>query len=304
MRAAVLEAAGQPPQVRDFDEPTRDVVQVSLAGCNPVDLALASGQLGDPDVPAVVGREGVGYTIDGARVYFNSPKSPFGSWAELAQFDPDRTFEVPDTVGDDLAVALGIAGLAAWLPLTRHADVSAGQSVLILGATGVVGSIAVQAARILGAGRVVGAGRSEQGLARALELGADAVVQLGGDDDAGALRAEVRNGYDVVVDMVYGEPFLAALEATAVGATLVTVGQGAGGAPEVPLATLMGRTHIGHNNNLLPSRMMRQGYRELVSLAEEKRLTVDTTRYRLADAEKAWQAQADGPHVKIGITPR
>lgn len=219
MRAAVLEAAGQPPTVRDFNEPTRDVVQVSLAGCNPVDLALASGEMGDPEVPAVVGKEGVGYTIDGTRVYFNSPMSPFGSWAELAQFNPDRTFEVPATVGDDLAVALGIAGLAAWLPLTRHADVSAGQSVLILGATGVVGNIAVQAAKILGAGRVVGAGRSGEGLQRARELGADAVVEIGGDDDAGALKAEIKDGYDVVVDMVYGEPFLAALEASAVGAT-------------------------------------------------------------------------------------
>lgn len=304
MRAAVLEAAGQPPTVREFDAPTRDVVQVSLAGCNPVDLALASGEMGDPDVPAVVGKEGVGYTVDGTRVYFNSPMSPFGSWAELAQFNPDRTFEVPDTVGDDMAVALGIAGLAAWLPLTRHADVSAGQSVLVLGATGVVGNIAVQAAKILGAGRVVGAGRNQQGLARARELGADAVVALGGDDDAAALRAEVKDGYDVVVDMVYGQPFLAALEATAVGATLVTVGQGAGGAPRVPFAKLMGRTHIGHNNNLLPARAMRQGYQELVTLAEEKRFTVDTTRYRLDDADKAWQAQADGPHVKIGITPR
>ena len=132
MRAAVLEAAGQPPTVREFDAPTRDVVQVSLAGCNPVDLALASGEMGDPDVPAVVGKEGVGYTVDGTRVYFNSPMSPFGSWAELAQFNPDRTFEVPDTVGDDMAVALGIAGLAAWLPLTRHADVSAGQSVVVV----------------------------------------------------------------------------------------------------------------------------------------------------------------------------
>lgn len=304
MRAAVLEAAGQPPTVRDFGRPTRDVVQVSLAGCNPVDLALASGEMGDPQVPAVVGKEGVGYTIDGTRVYFNSPMSPFGSWAELAQFDPDRTFEVPATVGDDLAVALGIAGLAAWLPLTRHADVSAGQSVLILGATGVVGNIAVQAAKILGAGRVVGAGRSREGLERARQLGADAVVELGGDDDAGALKAEIKDGYDVVVDMVYGEPFLAALEASAVGATLVTVGQGAGGAPEVPFATLMGRTHVGHNNNLLPARVMRQGYHELMGLAVDKRITVDSTRYRLDDAEKAWQAQADGPRVKIGITPR
>lgn len=300
MRAAVLEAVGQPPTVRDFDEPTRDVVRVSLAGCNPVDLALASGQMGDPVIPSVVGKEGIGHTVDGTRVYFDSPVSPFGSWGELAQFDPDLAFEVPDNVDDDLAVALGIAGLAAWLPLTRHADVSAGQSVLILGATGVVGSIAIQAAKILGAGRVVGAGRDTAALKKAQELGADAVVQLGSDDDAAALKSEVTDGYDVVVDLVYGDPFLAALDATAVGATLITVGQGAG-TPEIPFAKLMGRTHVGHMNNLLPARVMRQAYQELVGLASEGRIAVETTRYSLDDAEKAWEAQADSPHVKIGV---
>lgn len=304
MRAAVLEQAGQAPTVRDFEEPDRDVVQVSLAGCNPVDLALASGKAGECDVPRVVGQEGVGYTVDGTRVYFNWPMAPFGSWAELARFDPDRTFPVPATVDDDMAVALGISGLAAWLPLTRHADVSSGQSVLVLGATGVVGSIAVQAAKILGAGRVVAAGRHLDSLNKTRDLGADAIVELGGDDDAAALKAETQNGYDVVVDLVYGEPFLAALEASAVGATLITVGQGAGSAPAVPFAGLMGRTHVGHNNNLLPARMMRQGYQELTSLAADKRLSVDTVRYGLDEAEAAWRAQANGPHVKIGITPR
>ena len=302
MRAAVLEAVGRPPTVREFDEPTRDVVRVSLAGCNPVDLALASGQLGDPVIPSVVGKEGVGHTEDGTRVYFDSPVSPFGSWAELAQFDPDLVFEVPDAVSDDMAVALGIAGLAAWLPLTRHADVSAGQSVLGLGATGVVGNIAIQAAKILGAGRVVGAGRDKDALKKAMELGADAVVELGGDEDAAALRAEVKDGYDVVVDMIYGDPFLAALDASAVGATLITVGQGAG-TPQIPFTKLMGRTHIGHMNNLMPARVMRQAYQELVGLASEDRISVETTRYSLDDAGKAWQAQQDSPHVKIGVSP-
>ncbi|MDY6998620.1 MAG: zinc-binding dehydrogenase [Actinomycetota bacterium] len=303
MRAAVLEAVGREPHVKDFEEPGGpDVVTVALAGCNPVDLALASSELLEPSVPLVVGQEGVGYTDDGTRVYFNSPPMPFGSWAERAAFDPDRAFPVPETVDDDLAVALGIAGLAAWLPLTRHADVSAGQSVLVLGATGVVGSLAVQAAKILGAGRIVAAGRDTDALKKTRDLGADATVQLG-DDDAAALKSEAGDGYDVVVDMVYGAPFVAALEASAIGATLVTVGQGAGGAPEVPFLSLMGRTHIGHNNNLLGAAVMRQGYQELAGLAEQKRLHVETVRYDLEDAGKAWQAQADSPHVKIGVVP-
>ncbi|KWX65966.1 zinc-binding dehydrogenase [Mycobacterium sp. NAZ190054] len=302
MRAAVLEAAGRPPSVKDFEDPQGDdVVTVTLAGCNPVDLALASGEMGEPDVPKVVGKEGIGVTADGARVYFDSPPAPFGSWAERTRVNPEKVYPVPDGVDDDLAVAVGIAGLAAWLPLTRHADVAPGRSVLVLGATGVVGTIAVQAASILGAGRVVAAGRNEYALAKTRELGADAIVQLGGDDDAGALKTAAGQGYDVVIDMVYGDPFLAALDATAPGATLITVGQGAGRAPGVPFAKLMGRTHIGHMNDFMPAEVLHKAYQELLALAAAGRIQVETTRYSLDEAEKAWQAQSEGPHVKIGV---
>ncbi|MEH3140709.1 MAG: zinc-binding dehydrogenase [Mycobacterium kyogaense] len=302
MRAAVLDVVGGSPHVTDFPDPTGDnVVTVTLAGCNPVDLALASGHLGKPEVPKVVGKEGVGFTADGARVYFDSPPAPYGSWAERTRVDPEKVYPVPDGVTDDVAVALGVAGLAAWLPLTRHADVSAGQSVLVLGATGVVGAIAVQAAKILGAGHVVGAGRNPDALAKAADLGADAIVTLGGDDDTAALRDQAGDGFDVVVDLVYGDPFLAALDATAPGATLITVGQGAGSTAAVPFSKLMGRSHIGHLNDLMPSRILRQAYDELTKLAAEGRLQIETTRYPLEEAEKAWRAQSEGPHVKIGV---
>lgn len=303
MRAAVLEKVGEAPTVMDFDEPDGDVVEVRLAGCNPVDLALASGQLGEPKVPKVVGKEGIGVTADGARVYFDSPPAPFGSWATRTRVDPAKTYPVPDGLDDDLAVACGIAGLAAWLPLTRHAQVTSDSTVLVLGATGVVGKIAVQAAKILGAGRIVGAGRNADELVKARDLGADATVQLGGDDDAGALQSEAGDGYDIVIDLVYGDPFLAALDASAVGATLITVGQGAGGGPEIPFRALAGRTHVAHMNDLMPPDEVRAAYAELTGLAVRGRIHVETTRYLLDEAQKAWQAQADGPHVKIGVSP-
>ncbi|WP_231973834.1 MULTISPECIES: zinc-binding alcohol dehydrogenase family protein [unclassified Mycobacterium] len=304
----MLEAAGQNPTVRDFDEPDgdprRDIVEVTLAGCNPVDLILASGKMGQPVIPSVVGREGVG-TLGGKRVYFNAPPDPFGSWAQRCRIDPAKTFPVPDGVDDDLAVACGIAGLAAWLPLTRHADVSHGQSVLVLGATGVVGRIAVQVAKLLGAGRVVGAGRNPDALEQARALGADATVQLGGDDDAESLRAEAGDagGYDVVIDLVYGKPFLAALDATANGATLITVGEGAGPTAEVPFRSLTGRTHVGHLNDAMGPDVLRDGYREITEHAAEGRISVETRRYSLEDAQRAWHDQESGPHIKLGVAP-
>jgi NADPH:quinone reductase-like Zn-dependent oxidoreductase len=301
MRAAVLHSAGQAPEVGDFDEPEGDVVDVRLAGCNPVDIFLASGGLGPPTTPSVVGLEGIGVTAGGNRVYFNAPPVPFGSWAQRSSIDPAKTFPVPDGVDDDLALALGIAGLAAWLPLTRHASVSDGQSVLILGATGIVGRIAIQAAKALGAGRVVGAGRNPAALEELAELGADAVVTLGGGDDVAALKAQGGDGYDVVIDTVYGTPFLAALEATAVGATLVTIGDGAGESADIPFLSLMGRTHIGHFNSTTPPEVLRAGYGELMAVAAGGGLQVKTRRYGLAEAADAWQALSKGPRVKLAI---
>ncbi len=304
MRAAVLEKAGEAPHVKDFEDPDGDTVRVRLAGLNPVDLILASGQA-DPPTPSVVGKEGVGDTADGQRVYFNSPPQPFGSWAQRCRVDPQRTFPVPDGVDDDLAVALGIAGLAAWLPLTRHADVGETDSVLVLGATGVVGQIAVQAAKVLGARRVVGAGRDPDALRRVAELGADATVRLGSDSksDAQALEEEAGDGYTVVIDTVYGDPFLAALANTANGARLVTIGEQAGTEVAVPFRSLMGRTHVGHNNDLMPVAEQRAGYAEIARHAAEGRIRVETRRYSLEQAEQAWRAQTEGPHLKIAVAP-
>jgi NADPH2:quinone reductase len=166
----------------------------------------------------------------------------------------------------------------------------------------VVGNIAVQAAKLLGAGRVVAAGRNPDALEKLRDLGADDIVRLGGDDSR-ALQDAAGDGFDVVIDPIYGDPFLAALSATKVGAILITIGQSAGPAVGVPFRALMGRTHVGHGNNVMPPDVLRQGYQEITQQAADGRIRVETTRYSLDEAEKAWEAQAHGPHVKIAIQP-
>ena len=126
-------------------------------------------------------------------------------------------------------MALGISGLAAWLALTWRAQLKPGEHVLVLGASGVLGQIAVQAAKLLGAARVVAAARSQKGLEHCLALGADAAVRLGEPEDFLAALARGAEGrIDVVVDPVYGEPFVAAVNAASFGARLVQIGAGAG----------------------------------------------------------------------------
>lgn len=307
MRAAILHEAGVDPEVGDFQDPTpRDgnvVVDVAVAGVNPIDVRLASGQLGRPRTPHVVGLEGVGTLADGSRVYFGSSVWPFGSWAERTLIDPARAYPVPDGLADELAVAIGIAGIAAWLPLAHHANVQTGESVLVLGATGTVGRIAVQVAKLLGAGRVVAAARDAGALREIERLGADASVVLGGDDDAQALKDAGGNGFDVVIDPLYGAPFEAALGATAIGARIVTIGESAGPAASVPFRALQGRTHIGHGNGMISADAPRDAYAKLAEHAAAGRIDVEIERYRLDRAADAWRAQTASPRRKLVVVP-
>jgi NADPH:quinone reductase-like Zn-dependent oxidoreductase len=307
VRAAILHSVGADPEVGEFDDPVPGdghvVLDVALAGVNPIDIRLASGQLGRPRVPSVVGLESVGTLEDGSRVYCGTSVPPFGSWAQRTLIDPARAFSVPDAVDDELALALGISGVAAWLPLEHHAKLRPDESVLVLGATGTVGRIAVQAANLLGAGRVVAAARDAAALAEVEQLGADATVVLGTGDDADALRQAADGGFDVVIDPLYGPPFEAALGATRLGARLVTVGESAGPQALVAFRALQGRTHIAHGNGHLAFELVRDAYAKLSELAAAGRIAVAIERFSLDDAAEAWRAQARSPHRKLVVEP-
>jgi NADPH:quinone reductase-like Zn-dependent oxidoreductase len=311
MDAAVLTEPGTPRFGAFADPVAADgavVADVLAAGLNPVDLAMASGRFPIPlTLPSVAGREGVG-VVDGRRVYFSGPVAPFGSMAERTLVDPAVLFAVPEELDTALAVALGIAGLAAWLPLAWAARLEPGESVLVLGATGTLGTIAVQVARLLGAGRVVAAGRDAAGLDRALRLGADAVVDLS-DGDVDALAATMRDaaggGVDVVVDPLWGPPALAALAAANPFARLVQIGNSA--APETTLAAGAFRQTsariIGYTTRLVPIAEQRAAYEAMCAHAVAGALEVDVERIPLRDVEAAWARQAAFPHHKLVLEP-
>jgi NADPH:quinone reductase-like Zn-dependent oxidoreductase len=308
MRAAILHAAGAEPQVGEFDEPSPDdghvVLDVSVAGVNPIDIRLASGQLGQPRVPSVVGLEAVGTLADGRRVYCGASVSPHGSWAARTLIDAARSLAVPDEIDDELAVALGISGIAAWLPLEHHAQLQRDESVLVLGATGTVGRIAVQVAKLLGARRVVAAARDADALREVERLGADHLVVIGqGDDDAQSFKDAAGDGFDVVIDPLYGKPFEAALAATAVGARLVTLGESAGRVASVTFRALQGRTHIAHGNAHVARELVGDAYEKLTRHAAAGRIDVEIERFSLDDARDAWRAQADSPRRKLVVVP-
>lgn len=186
------------------------MITVSAAGLHRVVKALASGEHygSTAKPPFIPGTDGVGRLQDGSRVFFGASRSPYGSFAEraVAAF----TFPLPDGLEDVTAAGIANPGISSWGALKIRAQLEPGESVLILGATGVSGRLAIQVAKRLGAKRVVACGRNIHGLR---ELGADAVISLHQEHDAlvDAFRKELP--YDIVLDYLWGAPAEALIEA-------------------------------------------------------------------------------------------
>ena len=312
MRAAILREYGAPPEPGDFREPQagegQEVVEVLAAGLNPVDISIASGTFygGRPALPCVVGREGVGRRAGGERVYFDAAVAPFGSFAQHVPIESDAAIPLPDGLDEALANCCGIAGLAAWLGLEWRAGLRRGETVLVLGASGVVGQVALQAARLLGAGRVVAAARSPGGLERAGQLGADATVQIGAVDDLAAAFAQAAGGgVDVIVDPVWGEPASAAVRAANLGGRLVQIGQSAGPDALISSAAVRGRMLeiLGHANFAAPREIKRAAYERMADHAAAGELRIEVERVPLEDVADAWARQQASPRHKLVIVP-
>jgi NADPH2:quinone reductase len=305
MRAAVIEEVNTDPVVTEVDRPVvRDgevLVRVSAAGLNPTDLVASTGVRGRPPVPYVPGTEGVGYLDDGSRVYFGPTKLPHGSMAEYAPVTAGRAFPLPDALSESAALGLGIAGSTAWLAMTWKAQLQPGESVLVLGATGSVGQIAVQAAKLLGASRVVAAGRNVAVLEQLRQQGADDIVVLDEGYEQRLLDA-AQGGFDLVVDSLFAAPMVAALAATRYGGRLVNLGMRAGRLVELSGLALKGRDLLNYNMDLPPLDVYRAAYARMAEYAIAGQLIVTSETVALSDIASAWTRQAQSPNTKLVIT--
>jgi NADPH2:quinone reductase len=268
---------------------------------------LASGH---PQLPYVPGCEAVGRAADGRIVWLfggSLGRTADGALAERAGVGDSFVIDVPDGANPALAAGLGIAGLAGWLPFAWRAPLTGAEDVLVLGATGSVGLVAVQTAKLLGAGRVVAAGRSAAGLQRAADLGADATLQL---DEAADLVTAFKEAFGgtgptYVFDPLWGEPGAAAVLAAAPGATIVNLGQSAG--PTAALASEAVRfkslTIYGMTVYAVPRDVLAEEYRRLVEHASAGTLRLDVEELPLASVGDAWRRQAEGPAAKLVLLP-
>jgi len=314
MDAAVIQKLGEPPRCAEFPEPVAGdnevIVHVHAASLKPVDKQMASGShyASPRQLPFVCGMDGVGHLSDGQRVFFGGCRPPYGAMAQRTVVPTAFTFPVPATLTDELAAALPNPGVSAWLSLTFRAKLAAGENVLILGATGVTGSLAVRIAKLLGAGRVVAAGRNPQALA---QLGADATIRLDAPDkelQEAYVREAGSSGFQVVIDYVWGHPtevLLSALTSrtfAAIGAEtrLVQVGESAGPTISLPAAVLRSTALTILGTAGFPGlEVMTDALQRVMAYAANGELHVDTISVPLGDIATAWKRSQSGQRVVV-----
>lgn len=314
MDAAVVREAGEAPRFGQFDEPEpregEVLITVRAGALNPSTRATAAGShyASHREVPFIPGLDGVGVLDDGRRVFFGAPRAPFGSFAQKTVANAARCWEIPDGVDDVTAAGLPNPALSSWLPMVHQAKVEPGQTVLVLGATGTAGKLAVQIAKLLGAGRVVAAGRNEAVLSTLDALGADATIRLDQPHDALVEAFRREGGYHVVLDYVWEKPteaLLAALtsadfDAEAFATRLVQIGDGAGPAITLPAAALRSAGLTITGTGLPPFPLFVETFNRAMAFAAEGTLTVDTNPVPLAEVERAWvDGDRDGRRTVI-----
>lgn len=318
MHAAVVSSFDAPPRYDVIASPTATsdhdvVVDVIASGLHPRVRSQAGGShyTSTDELPLVPGIDGVGRTASGELRYFILEDTTMGAMAEQTVVDLRRSIPLADDA-DPIAIAAAMnPAMSSWVALRRRIDFAAGQSVLVLGATGSAGQLAVQVAKHLGAGRVVAAGRHEARLAGLAALGADEVVSLRGEPDDVARRlGEAAADVDVVIDYIWGQPTADAMVAIAMNRsdrgkpiTWIEIGSVAGRNAEIPSAVLRAArlTIVGSGQGSVPTSDI---VAELPALAAEigrGAFAIDARAVPLSDVESAW-LETNGAD-RVVITP-
>ena len=323
MSAAVLRKHATAPEYAWWPMPERThgqaLVRVTAAPISPLDVLCASGTsyFGAPQLPYIPGVQGVGVVVEadallqGQRIWFSCDagmKPGNGSMAQYCVIDESSALVLPEQIDDDLAAALGLSAIAAWMALTWRGRLQPGEQVLVLGASGAVGQVAVQAAKLFGARRVIAASRDETGRARALLQGADAAVDLTGDDVAEMskrIAAACDGPLQLIIDPLWGLPAEAAIRVLASEGRLVNIGSAAGPAVRFESAIVRGRLQsiLGYTNNALTQEQKAQTLREILLHAAAGRCTVEREKIALTRAAEAWQRQAARAGCKLILVP-
>lgn len=310
MKAALVRSAGATPVYGDFTEPQPTAslarITVTAAALSQVTRARASGRhySSSSGFPFVPGVDGVGLTDDGRRVYFVLPDAPHGALAEQTLVSVAHCIDLPDGLDDVTAAAIANPGMSSWVALTERAKLRRGETVLINGATGASGRLAVRIARHLGAERVIATGRNAAALA---EIGADVMIVLG--DDAEILERRfsesIAEGVDVVIDYLWGmsaERLLIAAAKSgrdAVPLRFVEVGSVSGETISLPSAVLRASAIelMGSGIGSVPFERLVVAAGAVLRAAVPAGLTIAARPVPLTDVERVWGEPDDGQRI-------
>jgi NADPH:quinone reductase-like Zn-dependent oxidoreductase len=305
MKAAVVSSFGTAPRYQDFPDPVpagdhEMVVAVLAAGLHPRVRSQADGShyTSTDQLPLVPGIDGVGRGPDGLLRYFILPDTTLGAMAEQTVIDPRRGIVLPEDA-DPVAVAAAMnPAMSSWVALRCRVRFQPGQNVLVLGATGNAGQLAVQVANVFGADRIVAAGRNAERLARLTETGATDLVSLDGPADAVAgWLGEAARDVDIVIDYLWGEPTTAAMIAVVTNRadrgrplTWIEIGSIAGPTAQIPSAALRAArlTIVGSGQGSVGTEEYLAELPALATAIADGTLTVDARAMPLADVERAW----------------
>ncbi|MPV59117.1 alcohol dehydrogenase [Burkholderia sp. HI2761] len=304
MKAAVVTGVGERPVHMEFDAPHampgHRLIDVTASALSRLAQGRAAGTHYSSvrRYPFVVGVDGVGRLDDGRRVYFLGAPVPFGAMAERTIVPDTQCVPLPDALDDVTAAAIAIPGMSSWAALTERARFVAGETVLVNGATGTSGRLAVRIAKHLGAAKVVATGRNAAALQALLNAGADAVVSLQQDDAhlARALEPHFRAGVDVVLDYLWGATAQALLGAAAKaipdGRRLRFVQIGSIGGADVLLPGAVLRATaielMGSGIGSVSLQRLLASVRGVFEAAGPAGLTIDTRTVPLADVGEHW----------------
>lgn len=304
MKAAIVQRAGQNPVYGDFPNPVAGagecLISVSAAAISPVVKSRATGRHYSTagGFPFVVGIDGVGRREDGGRVYFVLPSAPYGSMAERSVVRAAQCVTLTDELDDVTAAAIANPGVSSWAALTERAKFNAGETVLINGATGTAGRLAVQIAKYFGAGKIVATGRDTAALEAVPALGADVTIPLIADADAleDSFKEQFAAGVDIVLDYLWGRSaerlLIAAAKAgkDAVPIRFVQIGAVSGSDITLPSAVLRSSAIelMGSGIGSIPPDRFIRAIGGVLQAAVPGGLQIATKVAALADVEGAW----------------
>lgn len=306
MKAALIIRAGEAPAYGDFPDPPpaapgESRIRVTAASISHVARSRASGThySSEGSLPFIPGVDGTGITEDGRRVYFVSLRKPYGAMAELCVVDDRQQFALPDGLDDVTAAAMAVPGMSSWAALMERANLRTGETVLVNGAAGASGRLAIQIAKHLGAKKVIATARQTASFDQLRRLGADVTLELTEDPEDAlekALMGEFEQGVDIVLDYLWGRSaqtlVVAAAKAGPEGIPIryVQIGAVSGSSINLPSAALRSSALqlMGSGIGSIPFPKLQKAIQGVLEAAPSAGFKIATRSVPLAEVTQAW----------------